>query len=154
MLNALALVLSAPVEIPEHIAPKLKLQRGELVHYVEFGGMRRGGPFDMVLAISAKQGKLITNKGTATLPLTSAQRQTLRTALRTTTVKGLNGKAREQAYWPSAADGIDVFLRFKSGRKEVTWTNYGFHPKEPEAAMVKLVRELYADGRKKLKMEW
>jgi hypothetical protein len=142
------------VKIPDHIAPKLKLQRGEVVRYVEFGGGRRIGPFEMVLVLSSQKGKLVTNKGTVELPLSAVQRRTLRNALRTTTVKGLNGKPREQAYWQSAADGIDVYLRFNTGRKEQTWTNYAYYEKEPEAAMVKLVRELYASGRKKLKMDW
>lgn len=139
----------AAIALAQQDWPKVaELQSGELVRLYE-RTMSRRGQFDKVMVLTPNKVFVRDGDMRNWAMLTDAQQAELKTIMATEPV-GLRNKKRQNPMWPSAYDGSDQWMNYKTGRGRVRqWTNKEFeypHGDCPLTAFLESLRTQLASG--------
>lgn len=142
----LTLLLLAQLTQPLDLVKATTLRPGEIVRVYRRGGRTRLGLYQTLIVATKTRVFVKTLETSATYQLDRDQQLKLADAARASLPKLLLEKPRANPMFPSAYDGVDVFLAYNRSGKVVTWTNERFELPEKPFPLLSFLEDIRHGG--------
>ncbi len=142
----LTLLLIAQLTQPLNLSKATTLCPGEIARFYMRGGRTRLGLYQELVVATKTRVFVKTQEDSATYQLDRDQQVKLADAARASLPTLLLEKPRANPMFPSAYDGVDVFLAYNRSGKVVIWTNERFELPEKPFPLLSFLEEIRDGG--------
>lgn len=136
----LSLVLAIS-QLKEPLNPQVvtKLGEGERVRYYKAGGRTRNGLYQCLITVTMNRVWVKTNEVAKNWALTPSAEKSFKEALNATKPKDFTKRLRQAPGWPSAYDGADQYITYRSGKLVFKGNNFKYDVQTQDSKLIELL---------------